>query len=93
MVILRPMAKKTDIYLSARLRIAGNVRRFRQDLALSQEKLAELADFHRTYVSQVERCITNISIDGLERLAAALGVDIARLLEIPPVPAKKDARR
>jgi transcriptional regulator with XRE-family HTH domain len=87
------MAKKTDIYLSARQRIATNVRRFRQDLALSQEKLAELADFHRTYVSQVERCITNISIDGLERLAAALGVDIARLLEIPPAPAKKDARR
>lgn len=47
---------------------------------LSQEKAAELADFHRTYVSQLERCVTNISIDGLERLASALGVDIIELL-------------
>lgn len=47
---------------------------------LSQEKLAELADFHRTYVSQLERCVTNISIDGLERLSGALGVDVVDLL-------------
>lgn len=84
------MAKKTDPAPAARQRIAENVRRFRQDLDLSQEKLAELADFHRTYVSQVERCITNISIDGLERLAGALEVDVAALLEVPP---KKDSRR
>ena len=42
--------------------------------------MAELADFHRTYVSQLERCITNISLDGLERLASALGVDVLDLL-------------
>jgi transcriptional regulator with XRE-family HTH domain len=46
----------------------------------SQEQLAEEAQFHRTYVSQLERCVTNISIDGLERLAQALGVDITELL-------------
>ncbi len=48
---------------------------------LSQEGMAELADFHRTYVSQLERRVTNISIDGLERLAMALGVDITDLLK------------
>ena len=48
---------------------------------LSQEGMAELADFHRTYVSQLERRVTNISIDGLERLAMALGVDVTELLE------------
>ena len=48
---------------------------------LSQEGMAELANFHRTYVSQLERCVTNISIDGLERLAMALGVDVTELLE------------
>jgi transcriptional regulator with XRE-family HTH domain len=42
--------------------------------------MAELADFHRTYVSQLERCITNISLDGLERLARALNVDVLDLL-------------
>jgi transcriptional regulator with XRE-family HTH domain len=48
---------------------------------LSQEGLAELAGFHRTYVSQLERCVTNISIDGLERLAHALGEDVLELLK------------
>lgn len=42
--------------------------------------MAELADFHRTYVSQLERCVTNISLDGLERLANALHVDVLDLL-------------
>ncbi|MCG8276223.1 helix-turn-helix domain-containing protein [Stenotrophomonas sp. NLF4-10] len=52
----------------------------RNERGLSQEQLAELADFHRTYVSQLERCVTNISIDGLDRLATALEVDIVDLL-------------
>lgn len=69
----------------ARRRIAANVRRLRMERGLSQEGMAELADFHRTYVSQLERCVTNISIDGLERLAMALGVDIIALLEINPM--------
>ena len=48
---------------------------------LSQEQLAELGEFHRTYVAQLERCVTNISIDGLERLAQALEVDVIDLLK------------
>ncbi len=66
---------------NARLRISMNLKRLRCERQLSQEKMAELAGFHRTYVSQLERCVTNISIDGLERLAHALGVDISVLLE------------
>ena len=65
----------------ARRRIAANIRKLRSERGLSQERLAELADFHRTYVSQLERCVTNVSIDGLERLAMALDVDIRMLLE------------
>lgn len=65
---------------SARHDISVNLRRLRQERGLSQEGMAELAGFHRTYVSQLERCITNISIDGLERIAVALEVDIRDLL-------------
>ena len=65
---------------SVRQRIARNLKRLRLAQGLSQEKTAELADFHRTYVSQLERCVTNISVDGLERLAHALGVDVTELL-------------
>ncbi|MNR29677.1 anaerobic benzoate catabolism transcriptional regulator [compost metagenome] len=72
---------KTFTQQSARLRVSYNLKRLRKAQGLSQEKAAELADFHRTYVSQLERCVTNISIDGLERLAQALGVDVLELLK------------
>ncbi|HYD78165.1 MAG TPA: helix-turn-helix transcriptional regulator [Paucimonas sp.] len=65
----------------ARKRIAANLKKLRTMRGLSQEAMAEAADFHRTYVSQLERCVTNISIDGLERLAQALEVDIQELFE------------
>lgn len=65
----------------ARARVAASIRRLRTAKGLSQEQLAEVAQFHRTYVSQLERCVTNISIDGLERLAEALEVDIIDLLK------------
>jgi len=65
---------------NARYRISANLKRYRAQRGISQEALAEQADFHRTYISQLERCVTNISIDGLERLARALDVDILELL-------------
>ena len=67
--------------LSSRKRISENLKRLRHEQGLSQEKTAELADVHRTYVSQLERCVTNVSIDGLERLAHALGVDVVESLK------------
>lgn len=67
----------------ARKRVARCVKRLRTERELSQEQLAELAGFHRTYVSQLERCVANISIDGLERLAVSLSVDVAELLAKP----------
>jgi transcriptional regulator with XRE-family HTH domain len=65
---------------SARELIAANIRRLRKARNLSQEQLAELAQLHRTYVSQLERCVTNISINRLERLARVLGVEVSELL-------------
>ena len=74
------MGRETKNISDAQHRVAENVRRFRKAKGLSQEELAELADFHRTYVSQLERCVTNISVGGLEKLARAIGVDILDLL-------------
>jgi len=64
---------------SARLVFAANVRKLRFERGLSQERLAELSDLHRTYVGSVERGERNISIDNMERLALALN---ARLRDI-----------
>ena len=57
-----------------------NIRKIREDKGLSQEKLAELADLHRTYIGQIERGEKNIGLRNLEKIAKALGVHIKDLL-------------
>ncbi|MCO5053148.1 MAG: helix-turn-helix domain-containing protein [Verrucomicrobiae bacterium] len=67
--------------LSARHIFAENLRKARLTKGLSQEDLAELADLHRTYVGSVERAERNVSIDNMERLAAAVEVALPALLQ------------
>ena len=60
---------------------AVNVRFYRLKAGLSQEKLAELASLHRTYISAVERERRNISIENIESIAVALNVDAYKLFQ------------
>lgn len=64
----------------ARDRVARHMRALRAQLGLSQEALADLVDMHRTYIGSIERRERNVSLDNVERIAHALGVDIADLL-------------
>lgn len=59
---------------------ANNVRRYRISQNLSQEKLAELAGLHRTYISSLECERRNISIENIECIAKALKVEPYLLL-------------
>jgi len=68
---------------SARKILAQNLRTKRAALGLSQEELADRAGLHRTYVGSVERAERNISVDNIERLAAALNTSAAALLSVP----------
>jgi len=63
-----------------RLRFANNMKAERIAQGISQEKLAEKAGLHRTYVSQVERGVVAISLDNVEKLAKALSRDEESLL-------------
>lgn len=67
--------------MEARKRVAVNVQRLRRDRGLSQEELGARARVHQTYLSQVESAKRNPSIDVIERLAEALGVDISALFQ------------
>jgi DNA-binding XRE family transcriptional regulator len=57
------------------------VRRFRVKRGISQERLAELADIHRTYIGDVERGTRNISLLNMTRIAKALQVPLSRLIQ------------
>jgi transcriptional regulator with XRE-family HTH domain len=59
------------------------LREIRLKKELSQERLAELAGLHRTYVSSVERGERNISLENIARLATALGEPMAKLMPPP----------
>jgi transcriptional regulator with XRE-family HTH domain len=60
--------------------IAKNIARLRGAKGFSQEELAHIAGYHRTYVGMIERGERNISIATLEALAGALGAEPHRLL-------------
>ncbi len=66
---------------NARIRLAANLRAARAKLGISQEELADRAGINRTFVGSVERRERNISLDNIERLAVALGMDVAELLK------------
>lgn len=57
-----------------------NVREIRIQKNLSQEKLAELSGLHRTYISGIERCGRNISLENVQRIADALEIEAYKLL-------------
>ena len=59
---------------------ADHVRAQRKRLGISQEELADRAQVHRTFIGVVERAETNVSIDNIARISAALGVSAAELL-------------
>lgn len=74
------MAVRQKSELTARQRLAHNLRSRRNAVGISQELLAELSGMHRTYVGGIERGERNVSIDNIERLAKALDSDVLDLL-------------
>lgn len=56
-----------------------NVRKYRNEKGISQEKLAELSGLHRTYISDVERFQRSIALENIQRLADALGIEVYKL--------------
>ena len=77
----RAMKTSREKRMQSRLLAAKRIRQIRAGKGLSQEELADIAGLHRTYVSSVERGERNVTVDSLERLAEALGVDIRAFFE------------
>jgi transcriptional regulator with XRE-family HTH domain len=84
-----PPSRNTEI--SSRARVASHVVDLRRRKGLTQANLAELSGLHRTYICSIEQGERNVSVDNLDRLAQAFGVDVARLLRPLGAPAGKRA--
>lgn len=57
------------------------IREYRIKKGISQEELAELCDLHRTYISEVERGLRNVSLVNIEKICDALGVKISSVFK------------
>jgi transcriptional regulator with XRE-family HTH domain len=63
--------------------LAYNIRYLRFENGISQEELAFRCELDRTYISAVERCVWNVALGNIEKIAEALNVEPWRLL-VPP---------
>ena len=61
------------------LAFGHRVQEIRKERNLSQERLADLAGVHRTYIGMIERAEKNITLCNIERIANALKVNIKDL--------------
>ncbi|MCC7577123.1 MAG: helix-turn-helix transcriptional regulator [Methanomethylovorans sp.] len=55
-------------------RIGNAIRKRRSELNLSQEKLAERSNLHRTYISDIERGNRNLTLLSLSKILSALEI-------------------
>ena len=57
------------------------IRTLRTDRGLSQEQLAELTGFHRTYIGMIERDERNLSLSNIGVFAKVFEVSVSALLD------------
>lgn len=57
-----------------------NLKKYSRELGCSQERFAELCGLHRTYISDIECFQRNVSLENIQRIADALGVEAYVLL-------------
>jgi len=82
---------------SALVLFGKQIRKLRIERHLSQEKLAEMCDFHRNQIGRIERAEQTVSFDGMLQLSHGLAVRPAELFDLLPVqkrlpPKKKKAK-
>ena len=56
-----------------------NVRKYLNEIGVSQEKFAEMCGLHRTYISDIERFRRSISLENIQKIADALEISTYKL--------------
>lgn len=55
------------------------IRELRKDKWFSQENLSSKCWLHRTYISDIERGIKNVSVENIEKIAIAFWIEVKDL--------------
>lgn len=63
--------------MDIRILVGKRVKELRNEIGISQEELADIAELDRTYITSVECGRRNISIVNIEKLAKALKVTLS----------------
>lgn len=63
-----------------RKRLGKAIQRLRKDAGHSQEAFADRTGIHRTTMSEIERGVSNVSLDIAERIAKSLGMSLSELV-------------
>lgn len=63
----------------------ATIRQLREELGLSQEKLAQRARVSRNFWGSVERGESSVSMDVAERFAKALGLSLSELIHLSEI--------
>lgn len=72
---------KKDSKDKALVEFGKNIQLFRKEKNISQEKLAELAGLHRTYIGMIERGEKNITLKNIYKISIALKINIIELFK------------
>lgn len=79
--------------MSEEIDIGKRIRRRRKEIGLSLREVARRADITASFLSQVERNQSNVSIDSLRRIAEALSVPVLYFLSEHSTPADTRAKQ
>lgn len=57
------------------------IRKFRTERQISQETFADMCGLHRTYISDIERGLRNVSLENIDKIAKALNMKISDIFK------------
>lgn len=63
--------------------VSSNLKKLREKSGLSQEAFAAEIGYSTSYLSMIERGTRQLTLEGIEKVAAALGIDPLDLLKAP----------
>ena len=64
-----------------KIRFGNRIKKMRNDLGISQEKMASLADLDRTYIADIEGGKRNVSLVVIKQISGVFKISVSDLLK------------